>query len=135
MSSEYYLPPKINAPLKRLQAAYADSEQSLLAEILNSARILVIEGTEYDNWNGGTHGHEVKLFLPQFKIRKAFLNESGTTLHCSPRMLPTSISVQYGLNPIMKRTLSIRKLRHYIKGLRSIQTRYRSGNPVISDYS
>lgn len=75
VSSKHYLPSKITSYLRRLQAEYAGSGQTVLAEILTAARILVIEETDYDNWNGGTYGHDVKLFLPASVLAKIKVRE------------------------------------------------------------
>jgi len=75
VSSKHYLPSKITSYLRRLQAEYRASGQTVLAEILGSARMLVIEETDYDNWNGGTYGHDVKFFLPQAVLGKIKVRE------------------------------------------------------------
>ncbi len=64
MSSKHYLPSKIGSYLKRLELEYARTDQTRLLEIITAARVQVIEETSYDNWNGGTYGHDVILFLP-----------------------------------------------------------------------
>ena len=48
------------AAAKRLQRQGA----SLAADILADAEIEVVEGEEYDNWNGGIYGHAVVLAIP-----------------------------------------------------------------------
>lgn len=50
--------------LRRLNAEYVASGRTVLAKILEAARILTIEATEHDNWNGGVDGHDVRLFVP-----------------------------------------------------------------------
>lgn len=64
MPNKHYLPSKIGSYFKRLDLEYARSNRALLREIVNAAHVVVIEETSYDNWNGGTYGHDAKLFLP-----------------------------------------------------------------------
>jgi hypothetical protein len=64
VSSKYYLPSKISNYLKRLQLEYSRTDHTRLLEIIANARVEVIEETSYDNWNGGTYGHDVILYLP-----------------------------------------------------------------------
>lgn len=73
--SKYYLPSKIQSYLKRLAAEYASSERSLFADILQTGRVHVIEETSYDNWNGGTTGHDVKFFLPGSVLQRIKVRE------------------------------------------------------------
>jgi len=70
LSSKHYLPSKIGSYFKRLELEYARSNNSSLRELISSARVTVIEETSYDNWNGGTYTHDVKLFLPSEIIGK-----------------------------------------------------------------
>lgn len=58
-----FLPSKIANYLRRLRGNYRTTSEKLLFEILDSARFFVREETSYDNWNGGTYGHDVVLFL------------------------------------------------------------------------
>jgi hypothetical protein len=53
-----------------LNLGYEGANFALLREILTSARIAVKEETSYDNWNGGTYGHDVILFLPPETMAK-----------------------------------------------------------------
>lgn len=61
--SEYQLPAKVPAYLRRLKTEYA-SDDPKLAEVLGAARIEIVEAAGHDNWNGGTALHDVRLFLP-----------------------------------------------------------------------
>lgn len=65
MTDKFYLPSKVKPYLKRLDVEYARAGNLLLCEIIQSARVAVSEETEYDNWDGGTYGHDVLLFLPE----------------------------------------------------------------------
>ncbi len=64
MSSKYYLPSKILVYLKRLEIEYEQSQEVVLSEVVKNARVYVREETAFDNWNGGTYGHDVLFFLP-----------------------------------------------------------------------
>ncbi len=75
MTSKHYLPSKINSYLRRLQVECAGDGHDLLSEIISAARICVIEETDYDNWNGGTYGHDVKFFLPIEVLGKVKVRE------------------------------------------------------------
>lgn len=75
MTSKFYLPSKIVIYLKRLQVEYARSGNSLLSEIISSARVFVREEAAYDNWNGGIDGHDVLFFLPVSVLGKIALDQ------------------------------------------------------------
>ena len=75
MSSKYYLPSKINTYLKRLEIEYAQSHNAVLSEVVKNARVYVREETSYDNWNGGTYGHDVLFFLPPSTLGKIQLKK------------------------------------------------------------
>lgn len=77
MTSKHYLPSRVNSYLRRLRNEYEKSARPTLSEIINSARILVIEETDYDNWNGGTYGHDVKFFLTESTLAKIMVREQS----------------------------------------------------------
>lgn len=61
----FHLPNKVPSYLLRLSHTYAsDVANEQLKAILDVARIYVAEGVEFDNYNGGMHGHGVILFIP-----------------------------------------------------------------------
>ena len=61
----YYLPAKIPGYLLRLSHHYAgDTDNATLKSLIDAARVYVDEGIQYDNWDGGTYGHDVRLYLP-----------------------------------------------------------------------
>ena len=35
----------------------------------------MIEETTYDNWDGGTHGHDVQLFLPMEELSRVDIDD------------------------------------------------------------
>jgi hypothetical protein len=49
--------------LRRLASQYARTNPAL-QKVIVASRVLVIECTAYDNWNGGTDGHDVRLYVP-----------------------------------------------------------------------
>jgi hypothetical protein len=65
LSNKHYLPSKIGSYFKRLELEYTRTDHTRLLEIITSARVEVVEETSYDNWNGGTYGHDVVLYLPE----------------------------------------------------------------------
>lgn len=70
MATKFYLPSKISSYLRRLDIEYTRIGNALFREIIAAARISVQEETAYDNWNGGTYGHDVTFFLPPETIAK-----------------------------------------------------------------
>ncbi len=70
MSSKYDIPNKIPSYIRRLEIMYRDSKESILHQIICSASVYVREGISYDNWNGGTTGHAIKLFLEEGALQR-----------------------------------------------------------------
>lgn len=60
----YYLPRKLPAYLLRLDREYARTQSALQREIIQNCRAIAIEGTNFDNYNGGTTGHDARLYVP-----------------------------------------------------------------------
>ena len=75
MSSSNLLPLKIAGYLRRIDFEYVRAAAALKHDIVSSCRFYVIEATEYDNWNGGTTGHDVILFVPEDILRRVPLAE------------------------------------------------------------
>lgn len=75
MTSKFYLPSKIVSYLKRLQIEYKRSGNTLFSEIVGSSKVFIREETVYDNWNGGTYGHDVLFFLPNSVLGKIELTK------------------------------------------------------------
>lgn len=86
-------------PLSRLRKFnYRHSGKLLPAEILATCRFLVIEETDYDNWNGGSNGHDVKFFLPDTtlgKIPLAKQNEIAEQIRLDLRACSESVQNEY----------------------------------------
>lgn len=66
---------KLPGYLNRLAFTYQHASNHLFADLLNACRWHIIEQAEYDNWNGGTYGHEVVLFLPLNTISRIGLDQ------------------------------------------------------------
>lgn len=60
----FELPKKIERCLAALSKLYARDGNRPFQEIIVNAQIRVHEGWEYDNWDGGVHGHALYLILP-----------------------------------------------------------------------
>jgi hypothetical protein len=73
------LPAKLRAYLARLEKLYSHSDRAPLAEIIRSAKIAIVEDADFDNWNGGTWGHEVKFFVPLDLLGAVPLDEVSKT--------------------------------------------------------
>jgi hypothetical protein len=62
---QHFLPGKLTSYLRRLAAEYeADSSKVIERDIIATCYVRVEPETEHDNWNGGTYGHDVWLYLP-----------------------------------------------------------------------
>jgi hypothetical protein len=88
VAAKHYLPSKVNPYLRRLVIEYERANSTLLREVVTSSRIAVREETSYDNWNGGTYGHDVVLFVPpviltkiSFAIQKEICNQIADDLN------------------------------------------------------
>lgn len=75
---QFFLPSKLGSYLRRLEIEYRRSGSELPHEIITSARYFIREGVAYDNWNGGIHGHDLVLFLPETIIEKISLADQET---------------------------------------------------------
>jgi hypothetical protein len=59
----YYLPTRVPSYLLRLAHQYKRTDP-VLHEVITASRVLVIEETAYERWDGGQHGHDVRLYVP-----------------------------------------------------------------------
>lgn len=73
--SNYELEPKIIPALRRLRREYDKKDMHDLRDIIDNSHIHVEYGTESDNWNGGTYGHDVILFVPDKMIELVDLDK------------------------------------------------------------
>lgn len=67
----------MHAHLRHLEALYRRTGRTALAGIIGSSTYYVEEDAEYDNWNGGTYGHAVKLYLPPDRFLEVDLDEAS----------------------------------------------------------
>jgi hypothetical protein len=70
MTSKFLLPQKISSYIRRLEIMYRNHEHKILHEIISTASVFVREEVTYDNWNGGTTGHAVVLFVDEKILEK-----------------------------------------------------------------
>ena len=66
--TDYALLPKLLPAFRRLNRHYKSKGETDLCGLLESSRFHFELGTEYDNWNGGTYGHDVLVFVPEASI-------------------------------------------------------------------
>lgn len=62
------LPLRLPGHLLRLHHTYDRNGNRSLRDILSVSHVAVVEDVNYDNWNGGTYGHDVYIFLPMEEI-------------------------------------------------------------------
>lgn len=70
MNQKFEIASKILSYIRRLEIEYRNGENPLLHDIISNASIFVQEAVSCDNWNGGTYGHNVILFLNEDDISK-----------------------------------------------------------------
>lgn len=93
----HYLPSRVSNYLLRLTYQYARTAP-LLNEIITASRVLVVEETGYDNWNGGQHGHDVRLYVPIEFLGKIDIDDqlqTASTIHDDLRKLTQSVEGEY----------------------------------------
>lgn len=75
--TEFALPPKIIPALRRLRGHYDRKREVDIRDLIDSARVHVVLETEYDNWHGGTYGHDVIMFVPDELMALVDLDEQS----------------------------------------------------------
>ena len=70
-----YLALKLPSYLLRLHRAYGRSAKTLERDVIGACRFAIEEDVIYDNWNGGTHGHKVSLYLPLEELDRIELEQ------------------------------------------------------------
>lgn len=78
--TEYALLSKIMPALRRLRGHYDRKEEEALRDLIDAASIHIEPATEYDNWNGGTFGHDVFLFMADEKMSLVDLDNQAQIL-------------------------------------------------------
>ena len=63
--SKFELPKNIDRFLATVSKFYAQEGKQFLQELIVNAKIRVHEEWSYDNWNGGTCGHALYLYVPE----------------------------------------------------------------------
>lgn len=76
--SGFYLPSKIRPYLMRLRAEYTISGRHPFSEILETARIHVVEAVCWSGWHDEDPGHNVKFFLPLAVLKNIRLEEQNS---------------------------------------------------------
>ena len=66
--SEFALLPKLLPAFRRLHRHYNSKNEPDLRKLLESSRFHFELGAEFDNWNGGTYGHDILMFIPDATI-------------------------------------------------------------------
>ena len=72
---DFLLLPKIPPALRRLRGHYDNKGETSLGDLIESSCFHINPDTFYDNWNGGTYGHDVSIFVPEEKIDAIDLDE------------------------------------------------------------
>ena len=72
---DYRLPRKLPTYRHLLHAQYNRDGKRLLRDVIGLSRAFVDEATVYDNWDGGTFGHDVQLFLPIEELSKINIDD------------------------------------------------------------
>ena len=75
--TEFALPPKLLPAFRRLHRHYDHIGKTVLRDLLASSRFHFELGVEYDNWDGGTHGHDVIMFVPGASIDIVGIDDQG----------------------------------------------------------
>ena len=71
----FELPRRLSTYRLRLHAHYAGADHDLLRDLVGKSHASIIEETDYDNWNGGTYGHDVKLFVPMEELVRVGIDD------------------------------------------------------------
>ena len=73
--AEFELPRRLPEYRLRLHAYYSSRGDDLLRDLVGNSHAYVVEETSYDNWNGGTYGHDVRLFLSMEQLSKVDIDD------------------------------------------------------------
>ena len=72
-----FLSLKLPSYLIRLHRAYGRTGSTVERDVINACRFTVDEDVVHDNWNGGTYGHNVTLYLPLEDLDRIEIDEQG----------------------------------------------------------
>ena len=91
----FELPRRLPTYRLRLHAYYSSRGDDLLRDLIGNSHAYVVEETSYDNWNGGTYGHDIQLFLTMEELSKVDINDiDHVTQRISEDLNKVSASVQ-----------------------------------------
>ena len=62
---ENELPKRLDRLLGLVSRIYGQEGERVLQELIVNAKVRVVENTDFDNLDGGQHGHDVHLTLPE----------------------------------------------------------------------
>ena len=77
MPYKFELAQRAHSYLRRLAKEYRVTNVERLADVLEGSLFLVREETSFDNWNGGTYGHDVIIYVPDELIGLVPLDQQG----------------------------------------------------------
>jgi len=83
VANEHFLPSKVLTYLRRVELEFERTKKTLLLQIVRSCRVYVREETDYDNWNGGTYGHDAS---PRGDHAKGVARDPGAAPGARPYM-------------------------------------------------
>lgn len=70
IKKKFEITSRIPSYVRRLEIMYRGYDEKIFHEIIRSASIFVQEELSYDNWDGGSYGHGIILFLDEETISK-----------------------------------------------------------------
>ena len=71
----FELPKQLPTYRLRLHVQYSHAGERQLRDVIGRSYAFVIEETVYDQWNGGTYGHDVYLYLPIEELGKVHIDD------------------------------------------------------------
>lgn len=77
MAYKFELAKRAHSYLRRLIRDYRANKVERLADVLEGSLFAIREETSFDNWNGGTYGHDVVLYVPDELIGFVPLDQQG----------------------------------------------------------
>jgi len=65
LTSDFYLPPKIEKLLRLVSLEYQNAPSRAISKIIVNSHVRIEEQHSSDNWNGGTYGHAIHFIVPE----------------------------------------------------------------------
>ena len=78
MQSSFTIPSQVPNAVAVLAKYYTKNGNNSLARLLSAATVKVDEEVFFDNWNGGQHGHDVRLQIPHETFLDFFDSKAET---------------------------------------------------------